>query len=168
MTRSNFLETLVGIFVVAVTVLFLIYAYQASGKSLGRDSYLLSAVFGRVDGITSGADVRIAGVQIGSVTEFNLDQQTYEANVSMSIDRGIRIPDDSVAKVVSDGLLGGAHIALEPGASEFYLEDGGTVTITQGSVDLLGVAMQAFTAGSGGGNSGGNNNSDAEGLGNGL
>ncbi len=158
MTRSNILETIVGIIVMVIAAVFFYYAYNVSGQSFGRDNYQLEAVFGRVDGITAGADVRIAGVKIGSVTDFSLDSQTYEANVKMTIEKNVQVPDDSVAKIVSDGLLGGAHIALEPGASEFYLADGDIVTITQGSVDLLGVAMQAFTAGNAGGqNTPGNN-----------
>ena len=152
MTRSNILETLVGIIVVIIATIFFYYAYKMSGKNFGQSQYQLEAVFGRVDGITTGADVRIAGVKIGSVTAFSLDGLTYEANVKMAVEQGVQVPDDSVAKVVSDGLLGGAHIALEPGASEFYLADGDIITITQGSVDLLGVAMQAFTAGNSGGN----------------
>ena len=55
------------------------------------------------------------------------------------------MPEDSVAKVASDGLLGGAHIAIEPGASEITLSAGETIALTQGSVDLLGLAFQAFT-----------------------
>ena len=52
---------------------------------------------------------------------------------------------------MEDGLLGGAHIAIEPGAAEEMLREGDKITITQGSVDLLGLAVQAFTSQSSGG-----------------
>ncbi|MEZ5914055.1 MAG: hypothetical protein R3C42_00310 [Parvularculaceae bacterium] len=42
-------------------------------------------------------------------------------------------------------MLGGAHVAIEPGASDIMLAEGETIAITQGSVDLLGLAVQAFT-----------------------
>lgn len=145
MSRAGFFETVIGVVVIAAAAAFLAYAYGASGRSVGRDHYRVGAVFGRVDGVTIGSEVRIAGVKVGSVAANALDLRTYEANVELAIDRGVAIPDDSVAKVVSDGLLGGAHIAIEPGASEDMLKAGDRITITQGSVDLLGLAVQNFT-----------------------
>ncbi len=145
MNRAGVFETVVGAIVISVAALFLFYAYQASGRDMARGAYSIDAVFGRVDGVTAGSEVRIAGVKIGAVTANGLDTKTYEAELRLSIAAGVPIPDDSVAKIVSDGLLGGAHVAIEPGASEVMLADGGKITITQGSVDLLGLAVQAFT-----------------------
>lgn len=145
MSRSGIFETIVGVLVIAVAAVFMVYAYDASGKSVNRDSYRLDAVFGRVDGVTVGSEVRIAGVKVGSVTSHALDYQTYEANLTLAINNSVPVPDDSVAKIVSDGILGGAHVAIEPGASEEMLREGDKITITQGSVDLLGLAVQAFT-----------------------
>jgi len=156
MERGGLFESLVGIVVLAAAGLFFSYAWSASGRSLSPDTYTLDAVFGRVDGITKGADVRIAGVKVGTVSGFNLETDTYEASVRMTVDKDVPVPEDSIAKIVSDGLLGGAHVALEPGASDVFLADGDTLTITQGSVDLLGLAVQAFTAGAG------NNNTPSE------
>ena len=158
MNRNGWIESLVGLVVLVVAGGFLVYAYGVSGRTLGKTSYSLDAIFGRVDGITMGSDVRIAGVKVGSVSKFALNTDTYEARVTFAIDKGVPIPDDSVAKIISDGVLGGAHIALEPGASEYFLEDGETITITQGSVDLLGIAVDAFTANAGKGNGSPDNN----------
>ncbi len=145
MEKGGFFETIIGIVVVAVAAAFLYYAYNVSGADSGRDGYDLNAVFGKIDGLALGAEVRIAGVKVGAVTANALDTDTYEARVRMSIDKSVPVPEDSIAKVVSDGLLGGAHLAIEPGASEEMLRDGETITITQGSVDLLGLAVKAFT-----------------------
>lgn len=146
MSRAGFFETVIGVVVITVAAAFMVYAYGASGNALGKNTYQLEAVFGRVDGVTVGSDVRIAGVKVGTVAANRLDMKTYEANVALAIDRGVAIPEDSVAKVVSDGILGGAHIAIEPGAAEDMLRAGDKITITQGSVDLLGLAVQAFTS----------------------
>lgn len=150
MNRTGIFESLIGLIVVAVAVFFMVYAYSVSGKSLGRDQYRVDAVFGRVDGVAVGSDVRIAGVKIGSVAANNLDYGTYEANLQLAIDGSVPVPEDSIAKIVSDGILGGAHVAIEPGASEDMLQAGDKITITQGSVDLLGLAVQAFTNQGGG------------------
>lgn len=145
MTRAGAFETLIGLVVIAVAAFFVWYAMGVTGDRQGGAAYRLDAVFGRVDGLSVGADVKIAGIPVGEVTASALDGTTYEANVSMRIDRGVQVPDDSIAKVVSDGFLGGAHVSIEPGASEDYLVDGDKITITRGSVDLLNLAVQAFT-----------------------
>lgn len=150
MSKAAAFETIVGALVILVACAFLLYAYSASGKDLARGAYGLDAVFGRIDGVSVGSEVRIAGVKVGSVSAHALDTATYEARVTMRIARAAPIPDDSIAKVVSDGLLGGAYISIEPGASETMLADGGAITQTQGSVDLLGLAVQAFSSNAGG------------------
>ncbi len=157
MDRSGIFETIIGMVVIAVAAAFMVYAYGVSGRNIGADHYRLEAVFGRVDGVTVGSEVRIAGVKIGSVAANRLNSDTYEADVELSIVADVQIPDDSVAKIVSDGFLGGAHVAIEPGASEEMMREGEKITITQGSVDLLGLAVQSFTNQSGGGG----NTSDA-------
>ena len=145
MSKGQIFESVVGVAVLVVAALFLAYAYQQSGRALTARTYSLNAVFGRVDGLTPGSEVRISGVKIGAVSNSMLDPKTFEARVRLSVAKGVEIPDDSVAKVASDGILGGAHVSIEPGGSETMLAEGDTITITQGSVDLLGLAMQAFT-----------------------
>jgi len=145
MSRAGIFETVVGLIVILVAGFFFVYAYGLSGGSLGGRDYRLDAVFGRIDGITIGSEVRIAGVKVGEVSGHSLNSTTYEADVSLAIEEGVRIPEDSVAKIVSDGLLGGAYVVIEPGASEDMLRAGDKIVITQGSVDLVGLAVQAFT-----------------------
>ncbi len=154
MTRAAAFETFVGLIVIAVAVMFFAYAYGVSGTDVGRDQYRVDAVFGRIDGISVGSEVRIAGVKVGKVSAHELDLATYEANLLMAIDRDIPIPEDSVAKIATDGMLGGAYVAIEPGASEEMLREGDKITITRGSVDLLSLAVQAFTSRAGKGKSG--------------
>lgn len=155
MSKGQILESIIGVFVIAVAAVFLYYAYQTSGRALTARTYTLGAVFGRVDGVTPGSEVRISGIKIGAVSDSTLDPKTYEARVSLAVARDVAIPDDSVAKIVSDGLLGGAYVSIEPGGSEEMLAEGDTITITQGSVDLLGLAVEAFTSGSKGSSSDG-------------
>jgi len=67
--------------------------------------------------------------------------------VRMALRRDVMVPDDSAATIASDGLLGGAHIAIQPGGSEFMIEPGGAFTITQGSINLLDLVGRAITGG---------------------
>ena len=60
----------------------------------------------------------------------------------MSIDRKVSLPDDSTAKVTSEGLLGSKFIALEPGGSDDKLKDGDQMSYTQSAIDLWGLVNQ--------------------------
>ncbi len=132
-------ETLVGLGVVGVAIAFLGYALTLKDTRSDRDGYELHAAFGKADGVATGTDVRIAGVKIGTVSKVSLNGQTYMANMTMRVQNDIKVPEDSIAKVASDGLLGGNHIAIEPGGAEQMLPDGGNFENTQGSLDLLGI-----------------------------
>jgi phospholipid/cholesterol/gamma-HCH transport system substrate-binding protein len=146
MARGGIFESIVGVGVIGVAAAFLYYAYGVSGRGDTARTYPVNAVFGRVDGVTVGSEVRIAGVKVGAVSGSALDPQTYEARVTLSVASNVQLPEDTSAKIVSDGVLGGAHVALEPGGSDVMLAAGDTISITQGSVDLLGLAMQAFSS----------------------
>jgi phospholipid/cholesterol/gamma-HCH transport system substrate-binding protein len=139
-------ETVIGAVVLAVAGGFIFYAAQHSDFGTGGD-YEVTAVFRKADGLTVGGDVRISGVKVGSIRQVSLDPKSYSADVRMSIADGVQIPDDSAATVASDGLLGGAHVSIQPGGSEFMLDPGGEITITQGSVNLMDLIGRAVTGG---------------------
>jgi phospholipid/cholesterol/gamma-HCH transport system substrate-binding protein len=115
--------------------------------------YELSAKFRKADGVTVGGDVRIAGVKVGTIREMALDPQSFQARVTVAIREDVRVPDDSAALIASDGLLGGSHVAIQPGGSEFMLEPGAEFAFTQGSVNFLDLVGRAIGGGaaSGGG-----------------
>ena len=140
MQGRSLAEIATGAVILAVALLFLGYAVLNSGRGTaivgGGDGTRLTARFDRIDGISNGADVRIAGVRVGSVTETRIDPQTFSAEVTMRVDGGLKLPDDSSAEVTSEGLLGGRYVSLVPGGSDKVLADGGRITQTQGSVSL--------------------------------
>ena len=150
--RESLFETLVGAVVVAVAAVFLWFAIARGGEaSAGPDRYDLKARFNNVSGIERGADVRIAGVKAGVVKSIDGDPQRFEAVVTMSLDKKWLLPDDTDARISTDGLLGGAYVALEPGGSfDNLAQDGsGEVQYTRGSVDLL-TLFASFASGNGG------------------
>ena len=96
----------------------------------------------------NGSDVRLSGIKIGTVVSQRLNAETYQAVVTLDLARDVKIPDDTSAKIASDGLLGGSYVALTPGGSPDYLTDGGEIMFTQGAVDLMSLIGQAvFSAG---------------------
>ena len=139
---SNASETLIGAAVLAVAGGFLVYAANTADVSLGGQGYELVADFRKAEGLDIGAEVQISGVKIGSVTSVELNQKNFFASVNMSIRDGVTIPEDSVAKIVSEGLLGGNFIAVDPGNSDFMLEPGAAFEHTQGSINLIDLVIK--------------------------
>jgi phospholipid/cholesterol/gamma-HCH transport system substrate-binding protein len=129
-------ETILGAIVAAVAIGFFAFAAAQAGQTGARDGYDLTARFQRIDGIDVGSDVRISGVKVGVVRAIGLDRETYLAMVTMAVDDGVRVPDDSSVRVASDGLLGGAYLAIEPGSMD-PIPAGGEILNTQGSIDLM-------------------------------
>lgn len=147
MSRHNLVETLMGAVVLVAAAGFLAFAYKNT-ELRSIDGYELKARFERVDGLPVGADVRISGIKVGTVVGQDLDGNTYQAVVSMSIDKNVHLPEDSIAKITSSGLLGGNYLALSPGMSDVMLATGQEITETQGSVDFLSL-LSKFASGSG-------------------
>ncbi len=124
-----------GAAVLVVTAGFMAYAAANTGRGIGS-GIRLSAKFDNVGSIGSGADVRLAGVKVGSVVATSIDPQSYQAVVRFTVQPGIQISDDSSAAISTGGLLGGVFMSLSPGGSDKMLGDGGVVTITQSASNL--------------------------------
>lgn len=135
MPRRSIAEVLTGAIVLVVAAGFLGYAIAHSGRS-AAPGYTLHARFDRVDGLAVGADVRLAGVKVGSVTDTTIDPKTYLAVVSFTVRSGIELPKDTSASITADGLLGSNYLSLSPGGDEAMLQPGQTITITQSAVNL--------------------------------
>ena len=132
---GNLIETLVGAFVLVVAIAFVIFAVSRTDVGAVQ-GYEVVANFDRIDGLNVGADVRLSGIKVGTVIEQTLDTETYFAVVRMSIDPAVRLPTDSSAAIISDGLLGGKFMALTPGADEDMIEPGGEIRYTQASISI--------------------------------
>jgi phospholipid/cholesterol/gamma-HCH transport system substrate-binding protein len=132
---GNVIETVMGAVVLVVAALFLFFAYTTS-QVRAVDGYTVTAQFTRVDGIRDGSDVRIAGVKVGSITAENLDPKTYLATLKMSINPEYKLPEDTVAEVISSSLLGDKYLALVPGGSDKNIPPGGQIKYTQATASL--------------------------------
>lgn len=163
--RESFFETLIGAVVVGVAGFFLWFALARGGDSsgMGGQQYEVTARFNSVSGISRGSDVRIAGVKAGVVKSIDGDPRTFEAVLKLALDSKWELPDDTDARISTDGLLGGAYIALEPGAGfDNIPQDGsGEIQFTRGSVDLL-TLFASFASGGGGSSSGSSSSSVAD------
>lgn len=111
----------VGVFVLIGLAAFLgmIYALGARAR-LFEPRFTVSAEFTEVGGLVEGATVRLAGVQIGRVSDVRLPSQPGgKVRVDMTIARqfGDRVRKDSVARIETQGLLGDRIVEISVGTA---------------------------------------------------
>ena len=135
MARRSVSEVAAGAVVLVVAIGFLFYAIANTGRA-AFGGYTLHAAFDNIGGIATGADVRIAGLKVGSVTALSIDPKTYQAVASFTVQSDIKLSTDSSAAIATGGLLGGNFVSLAPGGETKMLGDGGTITITQSAANL--------------------------------
>lgn len=133
--KRSVIETVLGAVVLLVAGFFLAFSYDTANVG-SVDGYRVSADFSGIGGLKAGDDVQISGVKVGSVTEVELDPETYLARVHLSIDSGVKLPLDTAALISSESLLGGRYLALEPGGEEDMLEAGDVIEFTQAPQNL--------------------------------
>jgi phospholipid/cholesterol/gamma-HCH transport system substrate-binding protein len=152
MMKRNAVETVLGAVVLVVAALFLFFAYTTS-EVRAVSGYEMTARFDRVGGLRDGADVRISGIKVGTVTQEVLDPKTFEAVVTLSVQPDIKLPVDTVAAIASSGLLGSDFLSLTPGNEDDLIKPGGTIDHTQPPMDLQSLIGQyIFSQGSSGQN----------------
>lgn len=133
---KSIVETLMGACVIAVALLFIFTAYRSGNIAPKGDTYMVVGKFKEVGTLNVGSDIRIGGIKVGTVIGQKLDPASYMAIVEMAIDNKVGLPKDSTAAIVSDGLLGGKYIAIEPGGDNTMLRKGDALKYTQDAVNL--------------------------------
>lgn len=131
MMGKSLLETVMGLVVLIVAMGFLFTAVKTAQIS-AVEGYEVEAAFLKIGGLQKGSDVRMNGIKIGTVQDSRLDPVSYDAVVSMSIRPDLKLPADTVASIVSGGLIGGKYVRLEPGADrENFVAPGGRIEMTK-------------------------------------
>jgi len=143
MQRSS-KDVWVGLFVLlgAAAVLFL--ALQSANLltlSFER-GYAVTAKFDNIGGLKPKAAVKSSGVVVGRVDSITFDDKSFQAKVSMSMDKRYTFPKDSSLKILTAGLLGEQYIGIEAGADTANLAAGDTIGSTQSAVVLENLISQ--------------------------
>ncbi len=139
MHNNKWVELTVGLFTVAGIVALITLTLQATNFSQFAitDVYTIKANFENISGLKSRSAVSIAGVNIGRVKDISIDPETFEAVVSMEINKEhANIPEDSSISVYTAGLLGEKYLGITVGGAPEYLKDGSLINFTQSSIVL--------------------------------
>ncbi|MGM0559998.1 MAG: outer membrane lipid asymmetry maintenance protein MlaD [Pseudomonadota bacterium] len=150
----NIIETVMGGVVILIAAAFLVFAFNASDFSTSSSGYTVVADFDNASGLNTGSEVRMSGVPVGTVVDRKLDDDTFLAQVTLSIKDGVVLPSDTSAKITGDGLMGSNYISLSPGGAEDNIEPGGRIQYTQGAMNLMDLIGRFVFGGAGSGSSG--------------
>lgn len=126
----NAKKTLLGFLLILFLGIWLVFAHQGSVSEKKASNFILYAEFGKADGLMNGAEVRLAGMPVGYVSE-QVFASNFQVRITLSFDKKFDIPADSSVTIETDGLLGTKHVELTPGADEEMLQSGDTLAYTQ-------------------------------------
>lgn len=136
--NKTVLDLWVGLFVVAGIVALLFLALKVGSMSAIKtaESYEVVARFDNIGGLKPRAPVKSAGVVVGRVADIRFDNETYEAAVTLRLDKRYAFPKDTSAAIMTSGLLGEQYIGLEAGGDSQTLKDQDRILLTQSAVVL--------------------------------
>ena len=122
----------VGLFVLIGAAAILFLALQSANLlTLSfQDTYRVVGKFDNIGGLKRQAAVRSAGVVVGRVTNVALDKQMFQAVVTVSVEKEYEFPTDTLARILTSGILGDQYISLEPGGEMDNMKDGDTIENT--------------------------------------
>ena len=116
--------TIIGLLVIAFIASGTVGALALNGGFF-KDRYTVHAIFPDTAGLKKGDKVRVAGVPAGQVKGVHLDGS--HVDVTLGVDRGIKLPRDTRAEIVVETLLGNKYVRLVAGTDWAHLLHGGSV-----------------------------------------
>lgn len=136
--KRGMLDLWVGIFVTIGIGALLFLALRVGNLTSfnSNQGYRVEARFDNIGGLKIRAPVKAAGVAVGRVEKIRLDGATYQAVVTLRIDRGFEFTTDTIASILTSGLLGEVYIGLDVGGESTVIADGGRIAKTQSAVVL--------------------------------
>ena len=126
----------IGLFLLGIATL-----YQPVDSDRG---WRLSGDFATIGDLKIDSKVMLSGFSVGRVESLTL-QPDLKVRVTMLLDEGLEVPDDSDLRIQTTGLFSTPHLALMLGGGFDMLEDGDQISFTQSSVDFISLFEQIVT-----------------------
>lgn len=139
--NRELIQMQVGAFVAVGLILVMMVLFLLGGeKRLFDRHYQVVCFFENISGLRAGAPVQLAGVHVGSVGQISFEEDVEKRNVRVvlhiSHDYKNRIREDSVASIITQGLLGDKMILVSVGSSGFKVIDESFELATKPAYDL--------------------------------
>lgn len=135
--KSTNKELYVGIFIIICILCGGYLTIVLGGVPMfSPKGYTLYAYFSSVSGLKGGANIEMAGVEIGNVSEIILDKERLEAKIGLRINQGIQLSEDSIASIKTAGIIGEKFVSISPGGSDIMLESKDVIGNTESALDV--------------------------------
>jgi len=124
-------------FLMILGILALGYLSVTFGKVnlLGGDYYPVKATFSNVAGLQTNTEVQMIGIEVGYVEAIRL--KDFEAHVTLRIRRSVDLPEDTIAAIQTEGLLGERYVSLKPGGLPNNIPKDGSGRILETNPPLI-------------------------------
>ena len=109
-------EQRVGLFFLGGILLFVGFIEATVGTGLLSRGTRVWAEFADVQGLTTGAQVRVAGVKAGAVREIRLEPD--HVRVALELKKGIQLHEDAVARLDFQALSGARFLTIDRGSPD--------------------------------------------------
>ena len=138
-----------GLFVVAGVAALLFLTLRVSNfvsLTPSSQAYRVTAEFDTIGALKVGAAIKSAGFVVGQVTAIGFDNKSYQAIVTLDLDRRFQFSKDTAATILTSGLLGEQYIGLDPGGDPDMLATGDRITNTQSALVLENLIGQVLSS----------------------
>ena len=122
MNKIN-IEFVLGFWILIISIISIFHYSSKINLFNEIENFQINSSFFDIGNTNIGNDVKINGVKVGEVLNIKLDQETYMAIITSSVDKSIQIPDDSVFKISNNGFIGSSYIEIQLGNSEEILKN---------------------------------------------
>ena len=123
MNKKINIEFVLGLLILITSIICIFYYSSKINYFNKIESFQIHSSFFDKGDINIGNEVKIKGVKVGEVSNISLDQDSYMAIVTSTVDESIKIPNDSVFKISNNGFIGSPYIEIELGNSEETLKN---------------------------------------------
>jgi phospholipid/cholesterol/gamma-HCH transport system substrate-binding protein len=110
----------VGIFIVLGGAALVVGIFLVGNEEgLFRESFGVSAYFNTIEGLRTGAAVRLAGVDVGIVDKITISPQNNKVRVDLKLRSVVKnfIKKDSYATIEQEGIVGSKYVSLSVGSA---------------------------------------------------
>ena len=116
-------EFVLGLLILIISIISIFY-YSSKINFFNKiETFQINSSFFDIGNTSIGNDVKINGVKVGEVLNIKLDQETYMAIITSSVDKSINIPGDSIFKISNNGFIGSSYLEIQLGNSEELLKN---------------------------------------------
>jgi len=113
---------------ICVLIFFVVFACKE------QNNYDINVMFSRVDNVVIGSEVKLNGLDIGSVSKMKMIKDSILVRVT--IDKKIKIPTGSLFQI-SSPFIGSAYVYVTPSTNKFFISNNDTISGVYEKTNLL-------------------------------